>query len=68
MIPAQNNVGASVAYDFGRYEIGLFGTNLTDGVKVTDITRATYYAAYQAGNFQSVARPRTIGVRLKATF
>ena len=68
VIPAQNNVGASVAYDFGRYEIGLFGTNLTDGVKVTDITRATYYAAYQAGNFQSVARPRTIGVRLKATF
>jgi len=68
VIPAQNNVGASIAYDFGRYEIGVYGTNLIDGVKVTDITRATYYAVYQAGDFQSVARPRTVGLRVKASF
>ncbi|HEY2662367.1 MAG TPA: TonB-dependent receptor [Caulobacteraceae bacterium] len=68
VIPAQNNVSASLAYDFDRYEVGLYATNLTDGVKVTDITRATYYAPYQAGNFETVARPRTIGVRVKATF
>jgi iron complex outermembrane receptor protein len=68
VIPAQNNVGASVAYDFGRYEMGIYATNLIDGVKVTDITRATYYAAYQAGNFQTVARPRTVGFRFKAAF
>jgi outer membrane receptor protein involved in Fe transport len=68
VIPAQNNVTASISYDFSRYEIGVYATNLTDGVKVTDITRATYYAPYQAGNFETVARPRTVGVRLKARF
>ena len=67
-IPSSENVSASVAYDFGRYEVGLFGNNLTDGVKVTDIGRATYYAAYQAGNRETVARPRTIGARLKVKF
>jgi iron complex outermembrane receptor protein len=57
-----------LSYDFGRYEIGLYGTNLADGVKVTDIFRATYFAPYQAGNSDTVARPRTVGVRLKAKF
>ncbi len=68
IIPASENVSASVAYDIGRYEVGLFGNNLTDGVKVTDIQRATYYAAYQAGNRETVARPRTLGVRMKVKF
>jgi hypothetical protein len=68
VIPEQNNVTASVAYDIGRYEVGIYGTNLIDGVKVTDITRATYYAPYQAGNFETLARPRTIGLRFKAKF
>ncbi len=68
IIPAQNNVGASIAFDVGRYEFGVYGTNLIDGVKVTDITRATYYAIYQAGDFQASARPRTVGVRAKVTF
>ncbi|HEY2661518.1 MAG TPA: TonB-dependent receptor [Caulobacteraceae bacterium] len=68
VIPSSENVSASVAYDFGNYEVGLFGNNLTDGVKVTDIQRATYYAAYQAGDRETVARPRTIGARLKVKF
>ena len=68
VIPATNDVSASINYDFGRYEIGVYGTNLIDGVKVTDIVRATYYAPYQAGDFLTVARPRTVGVRMKAKF
>jgi iron complex outermembrane receptor protein len=67
-IPIQNDLTAALSYDFGRYEIGLYGTNLADGVKVTDIFRATYFAPYQAGNSDTVARPRTVGVRLKAKF
>ena len=67
-IPAQNTVSASVAYDLGRYEIGLFGNNLTDGAKITDITKASYYAIYQAGNRVTYARPRTIGARVKVKF
>jgi outer membrane receptor protein involved in Fe transport len=68
IIPASNNVSASIAYDFGRYEVGIYGNNLTDGVKVTDIGRATYFQAYQAGDSDTLARPRTVGVRLKASF
>lgn len=68
VIPTQNNVSASIAYDIGRYEIGVFGANLTNGVGVTDIGRATYYAVYQAGDRDTVARPRTIGARLKVKF
>ncbi len=62
------NVSASVAYDFGRYEIGIFGDNLTNGVKITDVGNATYYAVYQAGAEVTYARPRTVGARIKATF
>ena len=68
VIPTQNDVGAAAAYDFGRYEVGIFGNNLADGVKVTDISRATYYAVYQAGDRDTVARPRTVGMRLKVKF
>jgi outer membrane receptor protein involved in Fe transport len=68
VIPTQNNVSAAAAYDFGRYEVGIFGNNLADGVKITDIDRATYYAVYQAGDRDTVARPRTVGLRLKVKF
>lgn len=68
VIPSSVNVSASVAYDFGRYEIGIFGDNLTNGVKITDVGNATYFANYQAGAEVTYARPRTVGARIKATF
>ena len=68
VIPASNNVSASIAYDIGRYEFGIFGNNLTDGNKITDIGRATYYAIYQAGSRVTYARPRTVGARIKVKF
>jgi outer membrane receptor protein involved in Fe transport len=68
VIPSSVNVSASAAYDIGRYEFGIFGTNLTDGVKVTDIGPATYYQIYQAGADVTYARPRTIGARIKVKF
>ncbi len=67
-IPPQNDLSASIAYDIGRYEFGVFGTNLADGVKVTDIVTASYYAIYQAGNRVSYARPRTVGARVRVKF
>jgi iron complex outermembrane receptor protein len=67
-IPAAKDLSASLTYEWGRYELGLFGTNLTNGVKVTDVGRATYYKVYQAGDRITLARPRTVGVRLKAKF
>jgi len=68
VIPSSNNVSASAAYDLGPYEFGIFGNNLTNGVKVTDIGRATYYKIYQAGDRITLARPRTIGLRVKMKF
>ncbi|MBA3810622.1 MAG: TonB-dependent receptor [Caulobacteraceae bacterium] len=68
IIPAWNNVSASINYDIGRYEFGIFGNNLTDGVKITDTFRATYYAIYQAGDRVTYARPRTVGARVKIKF
>jgi outer membrane receptor protein involved in Fe transport len=67
-IPESKNVSASAAYEFGNYEIGIFGNNLTNGAKETDIGRATYYKVYQAGDRVTYARPRTIGIRLKMKF
>ena len=68
IIPPSHNVSASLAYDIGPYEFGVFGTNLIDGVKVTNIGRATYYQIYQAGSSETLARPRTVGLRVKAKF
>jgi outer membrane receptor protein involved in Fe transport len=67
-IPESHNVNASAAYDFGRYEVGVYGTNLINGVRITNIARPTYYANYVAGDIDTIARPLTIGVRLKAKF
>ncbi len=58
----------SAAYDIGAFEFGVFGNNLANGVKVTDIARATYYQIYQAGSRVTYARPRTIGGRVKVRF
>jgi outer membrane receptor protein involved in Fe transport len=67
-VPSAKDLSASITYDWGRYEFGLFGTNLLNEVEVTDVSRATYYKIYQAGDRVSLARPRTIGARVKANF
>jgi len=68
IIPPSHDVDASAAYDFGRYEVGIYGTNLINGVRVTNIGRPTYFANYVAGNVDTIARPLTVGLRLKAKF
>ena len=65
VIPESNNVSASITYDIGKFEFGLYGNNLVDGVGITNISRATYYQVYQPGSRINVARPRTIGLRAK---
>ncbi len=68
IIPLSHDVNASAAYDFGQYEIGVFGTNLINGVRATNIAKPTYYGNYVAGYYETMARPLTIGVRIKAKF
>ena len=67
-IPESHSLNASAAYNFGNIEIGIFGTNLANGVKVTNVLNATYYKIYQAGDRITYARPRTVGVRAKVSF
>ncbi|MDB5576640.1 MAG: TonB-dependent receptor [Bradyrhizobium sp.] len=68
VIPESHNVSASLTYDIGKFELGVYGNNLANGVGTTNIGRATYYAVYQPGSRITVARPRTIGVRAKMKF
>ncbi|HEX7984237.1 MAG TPA: TonB-dependent receptor [Duganella sp.] len=65
-IPSSNTVNATVTYKTGAYEVGLFGTNLTNGAKVSDVVPNTI--AIQPGNLVYMARPRTVGLRVKARF
>ncbi len=65
-IPSSNTLNATVTYRRGAYEFGLFGTNLTNGAKVSDVTANTI--AIQPGNLVYMVRPRTVGLRVKARF
>jgi outer membrane receptor protein involved in Fe transport len=65
-IPSSNTVNATVTYKSGAYEVGLFGTNLTNGAKISDATANTI--AIQPGDLLYMVRPRTVGLRVKARF
>jgi outer membrane receptor protein involved in Fe transport len=65
-IPSSNTVNATAIYKTGAYEFGLFGTNLTNGAKVSDVTPNTI--AIQPGDIRYMVRPRTVGLRVKARF
>jgi outer membrane receptor protein involved in Fe transport len=68
IIPPSHNVNASASYAWDRYEVGIYGTNLINGLRVTNIAKPTYFANYEAGYAETIARPLTIGVRLKTKF
>ncbi|RFP12248.1 TonB-dependent receptor [Duganella sp. BJB488] len=65
-IPSSNTLNATITYKTGAYEFGLFGTNLTNGAKVSDVTPNTI--AIQPGDTLFMVRPRTVGLRAKARF
>jgi outer membrane receptor protein involved in Fe transport len=59
-------LNAALSYKSGKYEFGLFGTNLNNRTKVVDVTRDPN--GLQPGDTIYMARPRTVGVRVKARF
>jgi iron complex outermembrane receptor protein len=65
-IPSSNTLNATVTYRSGAYELGLFGTNLTNGATISDVTPNSI--AIQPGNTLYMVRPRTVGLRVKALF
>ncbi|MFS2137579.1 TonB-dependent receptor domain-containing protein [Duganella sp. Dugasp56] len=65
-IPSSSMLNAALSYKSGKYEFGLFGTNLNNRTKVVDVTRDPN--GLQPGDTIYMARPRTVGVRVKARF
>ena len=65
-IESSNTLNATVTYRTRGYEVGLFGTNLTNGAQVSDVTPNGL--AIQPGNLVYLVRPRTVGLRVTARF
>jgi iron complex outermembrane receptor protein len=65
-IPSSNTLNASISYKTRGYEVGLFGTNLTNGANISDVTANTI--AIQPGDTLYMVRPRTVGLRVTARF
>lgn len=64
-IPSQNIINASLMYDLGNVQVGIFGTNLTDDKIVSDILEQRYV---EPGDIIFRGRPRTIGVKANFSF
>ncbi len=63
-LPASRQLNASINYGTGRYEVGLFGSNLTNGNVIINYSNIpTYMIGFQPGRGVVYARPRTIGLR-----
>jgi len=63
-LPSSRQLNAALNYQTQRYQVGLFGTNLTNGNVVIAYTNVPSYAVgFQPGRSLVYARPRTIGLR-----
>ena len=67
MVPASNALNAAVTYYLKRFEVSVFADNLTNEATIYDIA-AQPYGVFQPGDNEALARPRTVGVRLRASF
>jgi len=66
-LPWTTELDTAITYIMGNYEIGVFANNLTDRV---NIEHDSYIASgsIQPGDDVAYARPRTVGMRLRAGF
>ncbi len=67
VVPASNALNAAVTYYLKRFEVSVFADNLTNEATIYDIA-AQPYGVFQPGDNEALARPRTVGVRLRASF
>jgi len=66
-IPSSNDFNLSINYQMENMEIGLFGDNITNGVKIIDIIAKHGYNN-APGDTVFYARPATYGLRVKYLF
>ncbi len=64
-IPAYETANASITYETGQWELGLFGTNLNNSRMISLVSRSRPSAIADRYFY---GRPRTIGVRAKVRF
>jgi iron complex outermembrane receptor protein len=66
-LPDVRDLDAAITYKRPRYQVGLFGSNLTNGLKIIN-NGGTVPGSLQPGDTLFYARPRTVGVRIAAQF
>jgi outer membrane receptor protein involved in Fe transport len=68
-LPSSTQLDLAINYILPNYEIGLYGTNITNDNKVISYSTNSYYPpGFTPGRSAIYARPRTFGIRAKATF
>ncbi len=67
VIPDSHDLDAAITYEMANLQIGVFGSNLTNGNNIVNIG-AVIPGSLQPGDTYFYARPRTIGLRLTAKF
>ncbi len=66
-LPDVRDLDMAITYKKPRLQIGIFGTNLTNGLKIIN-NAGTVPGSLQPGDTVYYARPRTIGLRMAAQF
>jgi hypothetical protein len=66
-LPDVRDLDAAITYKKPRFQVGLFGSNLTNGLTIIN-NGATVPGSLQPGDTLFYARPRTVGVRIAAQF
>jgi outer membrane receptor protein involved in Fe transport len=66
-LPDVRDLDAAITYKKSRYQVGVFGSNLTNGLKIIN-DGAAVPGSLQPGDTLFYARPRTVGVRIAAQF
>jgi iron complex outermembrane recepter protein len=68
-LPSSTQMNLGATYHVGRYEFGVYGTNITDGTKIVSYSYTLpSTVGFQPGDQVIYARPRTFGVRAAASF
>ncbi len=69
-IPSSTVIGAAVNYENDRYEVGLFGTNLNNSRRISNV-QFSYYQAFLGLDIPDIVSygvPRTFGIRGRVKF
>ena len=66
-IPASKSLNAALSYAMGHYEISIFGNNLANAATIEHISTVPT-GSLAPGDDVAYGRPRTIGLRLRASY